>query len=369
MRTAKRDTQSPQASASTNSATRARVLFTDAVSQDSAHESSDESTGDKFPAREIRQAPGGLGVGNQNHAAPNVFVYGLIDPRTSLVFYVGQTRAGAKRPIRHAKCGTGSKAATIADLQRLGLAYEWTVLESIGDPDAPGSACWWRAHKDLGHLDDAEQWWIAYGFACGWPLDNDNHGGAGVRSVHIPPDDEYDVEIIDQRCPRCVADELGAVRWFDRDSRRLEFVGHAAGESAGAIAGAWALLNAKSPAAWALNFVAEDLDIRYQISLTLPLHERAAFKAARIDAHHKSARFAPFSLNEIAGIYRDNIEISWCDGKPRIDTASRKLIMKAVRATREQLKLYGVVRFCGRSPMYKERRARLGIVEAEDCCV
>jgi Meiotically Up-regulated Gene 113 (MUG113) protein len=69
-------TQPPQASASTNSATRAQLSFLDGVSQETGVASSANDNGDKFPEKKIREQCKPLIVGNQN-AVPECGVYFL----------------------------------------------------------------------------------------------------------------------------------------------------------------------------------------------------------------------------------------------------------------------------------------------------
>lgn len=93
-------------------------------------------------------------------------IYGLVDPRTHLVRYVGQSSRGLHRPREHRSLGrrTGPHCKRwIAQLQQLGLDYEVVLLET-GDLD----------------LNIAERWWIAYGRASGWPLTNLTDGGEGA---------------------------------------------------------------------------------------------------------------------------------------------------------------------------------------------
>lgn len=95
-------------------------------------------------------------------------IYGLIDPRTIMVRYVGMTSRGLSRPRRHrtrvSDRDTSHRANWLRELRRLGLAYEIAVLDvAKGQNDLPG----------------LEQWWIAYGRACGWPLTNATDGGEG----------------------------------------------------------------------------------------------------------------------------------------------------------------------------------------------
>lgn len=98
-------------------------------------------------------------------------IYGLVDPRTLLVRYVGLSRTGMVRPYKHGmpSClkadGNTHKANWIRSLQSHGLKYE-VVLFQESSPEA---------------ICDDERWWIAFGRACGWPLTNVTDGGDRVQ--------------------------------------------------------------------------------------------------------------------------------------------------------------------------------------------
>ncbi len=114
-------------------------------------------------------------------------VYGLIDPRTRTVFYVGKSTSGTTRAWRHAREQRASlKCAVIKSLHDTGLQYDVTVLETVPQPLAPGVACWWNQQRNPTALADAEQWWIAIGRAYGWPLTNQTDGGEGALNRGTP---------------------------------------------------------------------------------------------------------------------------------------------------------------------------------------
>lgn len=105
------------------------------------------------------------------------FIYGLIDPRTKLVRYVGQTSSGMRRPRHHRapsqlRTKKTHRSTWIRSLLKLGLDYEVAVLEAFDGP---------------GPLNDAECWWIAYGLALGWGLTNHTNGGGGTRGLVFSP--------------------------------------------------------------------------------------------------------------------------------------------------------------------------------------
>lgn len=97
-------------------------------------------------------------------------VYGLIDPRTKLIRYIGKSCNGLSRPKKVSVYLRGRSYCKnwIRELCDLGLSYEIIVLsECDSDP----------------LLLTEEIWWIAYGRACGWPLTNLTSGGEGAAGV------------------------------------------------------------------------------------------------------------------------------------------------------------------------------------------
>lgn len=111
------------------------------------------------------------------NGAPQHLIYGLVDPRTKLVRYVGCSSKGTARPRQHREPGILTKDRTrkanwIRSLHAAGLDYEVAVL-------APST-------KET--LHDDERWWIAYGRASGWPLTNLTDGGDGTLGWVAPPE-------------------------------------------------------------------------------------------------------------------------------------------------------------------------------------
>lgn len=100
------------------------------------------------------------------HNVPMNLIYGLIDPRTRLIRYIGQSSVGTQRPKQHAKDAKAGSATYchnwIKALQRLTLTYEIVILDTL---------------NDVLELDEEECWWITFGRACGWPLTNLTDGG------------------------------------------------------------------------------------------------------------------------------------------------------------------------------------------------
>ncbi len=100
-----------------------------------------------------------------------LYIYGLIDPRTKLIRYVGLA-TNIHRPLQHLRDEARThKTNWIKDLLGFGLSYDVCVLETC---------------TTVEDLRIAEIWWIAYGRACGWPLTNATDGGDG----HLNPTPE-----------------------------------------------------------------------------------------------------------------------------------------------------------------------------------
>lgn len=105
------------------------------------------------------------------------FIYGLIDPRTGLVRYVGKTAVGMRRPQSHRtpcilRADQTHKGRWIRQLVAEGLLYVITVLEEV----------------EVNHLSIAERSWIARGRELGWPLTNSTDGGEGLSGHVFSPE-------------------------------------------------------------------------------------------------------------------------------------------------------------------------------------
>lgn len=89
-------------------------------------------------------------------------IYGLVDPRTKQLRYVGKSSSGLKRADQHKfKCRLEGvythKANWIRELQLAGLEYVAVVLFEADDPQ---------------FLLEAEAFWISYYYMSGHPLTN-----------------------------------------------------------------------------------------------------------------------------------------------------------------------------------------------------
>ena len=102
---------------------------------------------------------------------PQNLIYGLIDPRDHLIYYVGLSSRGMRRPREHRKNPDFDCGKWIKQLQAAGLDYEIVVLEVLPDDSK---------------LSVTERWWIAYGKCCGWPLTNLTRGGEYDRHFRMP---------------------------------------------------------------------------------------------------------------------------------------------------------------------------------------
>lgn len=118
-----------------------------------------------------------------NYKGSRHLIYGLIDPRTCLIFYVGFSNDGMGRPKKHRyyKNSNCWKCANyVEEMLGEGVDYEITVLEEVPAPKTFRSTCWWWSGINTTALSDSERWWVAFGRALGWPLTNIAGGGGGI---------------------------------------------------------------------------------------------------------------------------------------------------------------------------------------------
>lgn len=94
-------------------------------------------------------------------------VYGLTDPRTGEIRYVGKSAKGMKRPQEHGRKGRGNGRCKnwVASLAKIGLKCGIEVLECC---------------ETLDELSTAEVRWIKKGRDAGWRLTNLTDGGEGA---------------------------------------------------------------------------------------------------------------------------------------------------------------------------------------------
>jgi hypothetical protein len=96
-----------------------------------------------------------------------VFIYGLVDPRTNLIRYIGWTPNAKIRYGKHineSKRETNHKANWIKQLLSLNLKPALIILDEVSVED-------WSL---------AESAWILYGLEQDWPLTNMTLGGEGT---------------------------------------------------------------------------------------------------------------------------------------------------------------------------------------------
>lgn len=102
-------------------------------------------------------------------------IYGLTDPRTGQVRYVGKSTSGLKRPNQHRLPHLlklhSYKNSWIKGLLKENLTYGVRVLERFSSAES---------------LCEAERRWIAHGKTQGWPLTNLTDGGDGVHGYKMP---------------------------------------------------------------------------------------------------------------------------------------------------------------------------------------
>lgn len=92
-------------------------------------------------------------------------IYGLLDPLTDEIRYIGRSSSGLKRAKHHMKKSVLVKDFTHKGhwLKKLGLPPVVLVLEEVYGES----------------LAEREVWWIAFGRSEGWPLTNETDGGEG----------------------------------------------------------------------------------------------------------------------------------------------------------------------------------------------
>lgn len=92
--------------------------------------------------------------------SPNI-IYGLMDPRTLLIRYIGKSTSYLSRPKQHRFKSSlkkeNYKNNWLNELFDAGFDYTIVVLESC---------------VDVAALFDLETWWINYGIMSNWPLTN-----------------------------------------------------------------------------------------------------------------------------------------------------------------------------------------------------
>lgn len=133
-------------------------------------------------------------------------VYGLADPRTGVVRYIGKSSYGLERPKEHVhKAGRERthKAAWVRSLKRIGLRPEIRVLEDV---------------PDRSDLDIVEAFWIAQGKGLGWPLTNIAPGGRGGNALNRKqlPDAEIGRRYQAGESEQALAVAFGVNRWTIR---------------------------------------------------------------------------------------------------------------------------------------------------------
>ena len=104
-----------------------------------------------------------------------IYIYGLVDPRTREICYIGKTNNTKKRLRQH--LGRSRVVAVrewVNDLQVHGFNPLMIILEKV---------------EDENKVKPCEQWWISHGLRLGWPLINtitsfslvSNQEGSGAK--------------------------------------------------------------------------------------------------------------------------------------------------------------------------------------------
>lgn len=140
--------------------------------------------------------------------APTNLIYGLIDPRTLLIRYVGLSSQGLSRPKAHRRpsCPDSYCRRWVRSLEQQGLTYEIAVLDVLKEPS---------------ELADAERWWIAYGRASGWPLTNITDGGGASGVVYAEKRRRKEAAIAEEQ-RRIAIDAMGQFYKLKREKHEEE---------------------------------------------------------------------------------------------------------------------------------------------------
>jgi hypothetical protein len=100
-----------------------------------------------------------------------VFIYGLVDPETGDIRYIGKSIRPRERVQNHMnEVSNCHRSHWLQSLKKRDLWPELVILETI-------VGAWPWQHS--------ERYWIAYGRKKGWPLTNNTDGGDGVSGLPI----------------------------------------------------------------------------------------------------------------------------------------------------------------------------------------
>lgn len=119
-------------------------------------------------------------------------IYGLVDPRTACVRYVGKSERGLMRANEHRYPASlrrlSAKNKWILELFAQNLDYTVVELDSCVDCTCRGHLSWWVSQRNFTALNDLEVWWIAFGNQLGWELLNATIGGDGSTGYKYTPE-------------------------------------------------------------------------------------------------------------------------------------------------------------------------------------
>lgn len=106
---------------------------------------------------------------------PKYIIYGLEDPRTSQIRYIGKSTSGLKRPSEHGRKNRSSGKCKnwIKSLQNKGMTFKIKILEVLEEETL---------------LNASERKWIAIGRELNWPLTNMTDGGEGASGCVKSPE-------------------------------------------------------------------------------------------------------------------------------------------------------------------------------------
>lgn len=153
-------------------------------------------------------------------SAPSLEVYGLIDPITGRLRYVGKCMDGAARRLkRHVTEARGRRSEARSHRNR------W--IRSILDEGKTPEVVVIERVREAAELSSAERFWIAYYRKQGFNLVNATDGGDGAPGYRAPPEVRAKISEISRTNPKRIAarNAMHAAnvgkKWNDEQRQRL----------------------------------------------------------------------------------------------------------------------------------------------------
>jgi hypothetical protein len=120
-----------------------------------------------------------------------IHIYGLREPDTGLIRYIGKTTNPHRRWLNHlCEKSHCHRTCWIRALHRRGLRPEMVIIETVS-----GEWPW----------QESERFWIGFALKNDWPLVNMTSGGDGVPDWAAEPKRSYGDDHWTHRKPECLA--------------------------------------------------------------------------------------------------------------------------------------------------------------------